>query len=400
MGANLTMNDVMNMSVVKKEKVPSSFRIYLPPATIAGPDVVYQAGKMVKRRGGNRVLIVTDSGIVEAGMALKLEGILKEAGLETTLFSEVESDPPIEVIEKGARVYEEAGCDCLVAIGGGSSIDTAKAIAIKVSQGGDLCEYDVMQGGMGLIKPPLPPLIAIPTTSGTGSEVTSGAVLTDKKRNNLKFVIIHPELAPKATLVDPKLAMSMPPKLTAATGVDALSHCMEGYASNYVPYNPLADAAALYGVKLVGRSLRRACSRGDDIDARFDMCMAAYLGGIAVTKGSGLAHAIGHPLTAWYRIHHGLSVAVPLLCYARINRQKCEEKFREMARMLDGSDDLEEALKRLYGDIGMPLRFRDVGVKEEDIESLVKDIFREPALHMNPLRLEEKHVIQLMKDFY
>jgi len=105
-------------------------------------------------------------------------------------------------------------------------------------------------------------------------------------------------------------------------------------------------------------------------------------------------------LTARYHIHHGLSLAVPLLCYAKINRQKCEEKFREMARMLDGSEDLEEALRRLYGDIGMPLRFRDVGVKEEDIKPLVEDIFREPALHMNPLRLEKKHVIQLIKDFY
>jgi choline dehydrogenase len=311
-----------NLLVVKEEKVSSAIRMYLPPETIAGPDVVYQAGQIVKRRGGTRVLIVTDSGVVETGMALKLEGILKDAGLETRLFSEVEPDPPIEVIEKGARVYEEAGCDCLVAIGGGSSIDTAKAIAVKVSQGGDLRKYDAMRGGIGLIKPPLPPLIAIPTTSGTGSEVTSGAVLTDKKRNNLKFVILHSELAPKVALVDPKLAMSMPPKLTAATGIDALSHCVEGYASNVVPYNPLADAAALYGVKLVGRSLRRACSRGDDIDARFDICMAAYHGGIAVQKGSGLAHAIGHPLTAWYHIHHGLSLAVPLLCYARVNSQK------------------------------------------------------------------------------
>ena len=389
-----------NLLVVKEEKVPSAIRMYLPSATIAGPDVVYRAGQIFKRRGGNRVLIVTDSGIVETGMALKLERILKDAGLETILFSEVEPDPPIEVIGKGARVYEEAGCDCLVAIGGGSSIDTAKAIAVKVSQGGDLRKYDVMRGGIRLIKPPLPLLIAIPTTSGTGSEVTPGAVLTDKKRDNLKFVIVHPELAPKVALMDPKLTMSMPPKLTAATGIDALSHCVEGYASNFTPYNPLADAAALYGVKLVGRSLRRACSRGDDIAARFDMCMAAYLGGIAVVKGSGLAHAIGHPLTAWYHIHHGLSLAVPLLCYARINRQKCEEKFREMARMLDGSDDLEGALRRLYSDIGMPLRFRDVGVKEEDIKPLVEDISREPALHMNPLRLEKKHVIQLMKDFY
>ena len=387
-----------NLSVVKEEKAPSSFRIYLP-ATIAGPDVVYQAGQIIKRRDGNRVLIVTDSGIVETGTALKLEGILKDAGLKTILFSEVEPDPPIEVIEKGARIYEEAGCDCLVAIGGGSSIDTAKAIAVKLSQGGDLRKYDVMRGGFGLIKPPLPLLMAIPTTSGTGSEVTVGAVLTDKERH-VKFAIVHPELAPKVALVDPKLTMSMSSKLTAATGIDALSHCVEGYASDATPYSPIADAVALWGVKMVGRSLRKACSQGANVDARFDMSMAAYHGGIAVMKGSGLAHAIGHPLTAWYHIHHGLSLAVPLLCYARVNREKCEEKFREMARMLDGSDDLEEALKRLYSDIGMPLRFRDIGVKEEHIESLVEDIFREPALYQNPIRLEEKRVIQLMKDFY
>ncbi|MFX1295554.1 MAG: iron-containing alcohol dehydrogenase family protein, partial [Promethearchaeota archaeon] len=334
------------------------------------------------------------------GITLKLEEILKDAGLETMLFSEVEPDPPIEIVEKGAKVYEETKCDCLVAIGGGSSIDTAKVIAVKISQGGNLCKYDMMRGGMRLIKPPLPLLLAIPTTSGTGSEVTAGAVITDKKRNNRKFLIGHPELTPKMALLDPKLTMNMPSKLTAVTGIDALSHCIEGYPCNVVPYQPLADAAALQGIKLAGRSLKKACLHGTDIDARLDMCMVAYFGGISVMRGSGLAHAIGHALSAWYHIPYGLSLTVSLLCYVRINQQKYEEKFHEMAQMLDGSDDLEMALRRLYADIGIPLRFGDIGVKKEDINLLVEDILKEPAIYHNPLRLEKKHLIQLMHDFY
>ncbi|NVM29923.1 MAG: iron-containing alcohol dehydrogenase [Candidatus Helarchaeota archaeon] len=389
-----------NLLIIKEEKVPDSFRIYLPSSILVGPDVVYQAGKMVKRQGGNRVLIVTDPGIVKLGIALKLVKILKDTGLETIQFSEVEPDPSIEVIEKGARIYEEAGCDCLIPIGGGSSIDTAKGIAVKISQGGNLRKYDLMRGGIRLIKPPLPLLMAIPTTSGTGSEVTSGAVVTDKRRKNRKFVIVHPELTPKIALLDPKLTMTMPSKLTAITGIDALSHCIEGYPSKFVPYQPLADAAALQGVRLAGRSLKKACLQGNNIGARLDMCMVAYFGGLSVAKGSGLSHAIGHALSAWYHIPHGLSLAVSLLCYVRINRQKCEAEFHELAQMLDGTDDLEMALRRLYADIGMPLRFRDVGVKKEDIDPLVEDILKEPANYSNPVRLEKKPLIKLMNEFY
>ena len=242
--------------------------------------------------------------------------------------------------------------------------------------------------------------MAIPTTSGTGSEVTSGAVVTDKRRKNRKFVIVHPELTPKIALLDPKLTMTMPSKLTAITGIDALSHCIEGYPSKFVPYQPLADAAALQGVRLAGRSLKKACLQGNNIGARLDMCMVAYFGGLSVAKGSGLSHAIGHALSAWYHIPHGLSLAVSLLCYVRINRQKCEAEFHELAQMLDGTDDLEMALRRLYADIGMPLRFRDVGVKKEDIDPLVEDILKEPANYSNPVRLEKKPLIKLMNEFY
>lgn len=389
-----------NLLNIKEEKIISSFRIYLPSSTFIGPDVIYQAGKRIKEKGGNRVLIVTDSGIVKLGIALKLEEIIKDAGLETIFFSEVKPDPPIEIVEKGADVYERTGCDCLVAIGGGSSIDTAKGIAVKISQGGNLRKYDILRGGMGRIKPPLPLIIAIPTTSGTGSEVTTGAVITDTKHNNRKFFIAHPDLTPKVALLDPKLTLNMPPKLTAITGIDALSHCIEGYACNIMPYQPFVDALALQAIKLARRSLKKACLQGDDIDARRDMCMVAYFGGISVMKGAGLAHIIGHLLTAYYHIPHGLSLTVPLLCYARINREKCEEKFREMAQMLDGSDDLEMALRNLYTNIGMPLRFRDVGLKEEDINSLLEDILKDPVLFYNPLRLEKNHLIELIQDFY
>ncbi|MBU3914707.1 iron-containing alcohol dehydrogenase, partial [bacterium] len=294
-----------HLTMDEDKEPPKKLHIYIPPEIIAGHGVLKKAGPILSEKGGNHPIIITDSGVEATGLVQTLKDILHGEGLKTTIFSDVEQDPPVRVVDKAAELYEKQRCNCIVAFGGGSSIDTAKALAVKVSHGGDLHRYDAAKGGISLIKSPLPFLMAIPTTSGTGSEVTPGSVLTDERVSHRKFFILHKSLIPNVAVIDSAVTLKLPPRMTALTGIDALAHCIEGYATDFALLSPLADASALYGIKLIGKSLRRAYTHGDDMDARFDMGMAACSGGISVVKTSGLAHAIGHTLTSWYHIPHG-----------------------------------------------------------------------------------------------
>jgi 4-hydroxybutyrate dehydrogenase len=306
----------------------------------------------------------------------------------------------VEEIEEMGRIFKTEGCDSLVALGGGSSMDAGKATSLRVSQPGMLEEYGSMVGGAGKIKPPLPPLICIPTTSGTGSEVNSYSVITDGEKNQ-KFIITSNFLVPKLAVVDPELTKTMPSGLTAQTGVDALAHCVEGFVGMAMPYHPYYEALGLYGIKLIGRSLRKAVAHGDDVDARMDMCMAAMNGGLCFTKGLGLGHAIGHVLGSFYHLSHGMGVSVALLCFVRANYKGCQEKFSDLAYALDHSQDLESALTKLYQDIGMPTRFRDLGIKDSDLRRIAFEASMDvPNMVGNPIPPDESRILELLKAFY
>jgi alcohol dehydrogenase len=334
------------------------------------------------------------------GYTDKVQKLLEESGVASVLFSEVRPDPPVEEIEEIGRIFKTESCDSLVALGGGSSMDAGKATSLRVSQPGMLEEYGSMVGGAGKIKPPLPPVICIPTTSGTGSEVNSYSVITDREKNQ-KFMILSNFLVPKLAVIDPELTKTMPPSLTAQTGVDALAHCVEGFVAMAIPYHPYYEALGLYGIKLVGRSLRKAVAQGDDIDARMDMCMAAIYGGLCFTKGLGLGHAIGHVLGSLYHISHGKAVSVALLCFVRGNQKECQEKFSDLAYALDHSHDLESALTKLYEEIDMPTRFRDLGIKDSDLGRIAFEASMDvPNMVGNPVPPTESQILELLKAFY
>ncbi|GAJ13643.1 unnamed protein product, partial [marine sediment metagenome] len=213
--------------------------------------------------------------------------------------------------------------------------------------------------------------------------------------------IVSDLLVPKLAVVDPALCKSMPPRLTAETGIDALAHCIEGYVAMSIPYHPYYEALALYGVKLVGRSLRAAYSNGDDIDARTDMCMAAINGGIAFSKGLGLGHAIGHAIGAHYHLSHGKAVALGLLCFVRANSMACKKQFRDLAWVLGYSEDLEVALVELYNDLKVPMRLRDLGILEIDLEGIAFETSKDVAnLASNPVPMSQRQILKLLKDFY
>lgn len=370
------------------------------PAVLFGAGVVQRLGEQAKGLGIKKVLVVADPVMKKLGRVSEVQEILERSGITSVVFTGVEPDPPVEVVENSAQHYRQQGCDGIITLGGGSSMDTAKATAVRVSQPGVLTEYENMVGGKTKIKPPLPPLICIPTTSGTGSETNQYAVITDKKRS-IKFTVMSDLIVPTLAVIDPLLCMTMPPRVTAETGADALAHCVEGYVGMASAYHPYYEALALYGVKLIGRSLRTAYNNGEDIDARTDMCMAAAFGGIAFTKGLGLGHAIGHVLGAYYYIPHGRACALGLLCFVRANKKVCQKQFLDLGWALDRSDDLEAALLRLFRDLNVPVRFRDIGIAEKDLKRIAFETSTNAVnLAANPVPLSEYQVLQLLKEFY
>jgi len=375
-------------------------RFPIIPSILFGAGVFHGLGERAKGLNMKKALVVSGPTTKRLGRPDEIQGILEMNGIDSAVFAEVESDPPVENIEKAAQFYKEQGCDGIIAVGGGSAMDAAKAIAVGASQPGILTEYENMVGGKAKIKPPVPPVICIPTTSGTGSETNQYAVITDKQRN-IKFTVMSDLMVPKLAVIDPILCKTMPPRITAETGADALAHCIEGYVGMASAYHPYYEALALYGVKLIGRSLRAAYKNGEDIDARTDMAMAAAFGGIAFTKGLGLGHAISHVLGASNHVPHGRGCALGLLCFVRVSKKVCQKQFRDLAWALDASDDLEAALVRLYKDLDIPLRFRDIGIEEEDLGRIAFEASTNAVnLAANPVMVSEHQILELLKEFY
>jgi alcohol dehydrogenase class IV len=370
------------------------------PSILFGPGVFKMLGERAKGLNIKKALVVSGSTTKRLGRPDEIQGMLEMNGIASAVFAEVESDPPVENIEKAAQFYKEQGCDGIIAVGGGSAIDAAKAIAVGISQPGILTEYENLVGGTTKIRPPVPPIICIPTTSGTGSETNQYAVITDKQRN-VKFTVMSDLIVPKLAVIDPVLCKTMPPRVTAETGADALAHCVEGYVGMAAAYHPYYEALALYGVKLIGRSLRAAYNNGEDIDARTDMAMAAAFGGIAFTKGLGLGHAISHVLGAFQHVPHGRGCALGLLCFVRANRKVCQKQFSDLAWALDGSDDLEAALVQLYKDLNIPVRFKDIGIAEKDLGKIAFETSTNAVnLAANPVHLSEHEILELLREFY
>ncbi|MBW6487026.1 MAG: iron-containing alcohol dehydrogenase [Syntrophobacterales bacterium] len=224
------------------------------PDVLLGAGVARNMGQRVRRLNVTKAFLVTDLFLSKSGKVEEIQKILEESGIETVVFPEVEPDPPIELIERAGKLYNESGCNGILRLGGGSSLDTAKTLGLRVTHGGDLREYESLVGGGSKIKPILPPVICIPTTSGTGSEANPCAVLTDKERG-LKFILMSNHLIPKLAVVDPLICKSMPPGLTVESGIDALAHCIEGYVSLATPYHPYFESMALYGVTMARRTL-------------------------------------------------------------------------------------------------------------------------------------------------
>jgi aldehyde:ferredoxin oxidoreductase len=386
-------------SFQEKKKI---WEVRIPPLpeTLFGAGVAGKMGEALQRLKVKKLFIVTDPVMFSLGRADEIRRIVEPRGLETVVFSEVEPDPPIELIERAGRLYTESGCDGILGLGGGSSMDTAKALGLRVTHPGDLREFEGIVGGGGKIKPVLPPIVCLPTTSGTGSEVNPCAVITDQERD-LKLVLMSNHLIPKMAVIDPLFCRSMPPGLTIASGVDALAHCIEGYVSLATPYHPYFESMAVYGVKLIGRSLPRAYQDGEDIAARTDMCMAALYGGLAFLKGLGIGHALTHVLGAHYHLPHGRAAIYGLLCFVRTNRETCKDPFTDLAQMLNRSNDLEESLLSFYEKLDIRISLKAEGIPKEDLEKIAFFTSRD-AVNMatDPTTPSRRRLLELLEAMY
>ncbi|MFO7569089.1 MAG: iron-containing alcohol dehydrogenase [Smithellaceae bacterium] len=375
-------------------------RIPPSPDILMGKDVTRVMGPKIKKLGVTKAFLATDPFMLQSGRAEEVKKILAKSGIETFVFGEVEPDPPIELIERAGRLYKEQGCNGLIGLGGGSSLDTAKCIGLRVSHDGDLREFESIIGGGAKVKDTLPPLILIPTTSGTGSETNPCAVITDKKRD-LKFILWANPLIPKLTVVDPVFTLSMPASLTIESGIDALAHCIEGMCCLADKYHPYYESKAFFGIKLIGRSLLKAVKNPQDIEARMDMCMASMCGGLALLKGLGLGHSISHALGTQHKIPHGRTVIYGLLAFVIANKDLCQEQFRDIAYMINRSQDLEEALRWLYRELDINLSLKDYGLTKNDLKQVAFHASREAVnLASDPSSPSQTKILELLTKMY
>jgi alcohol dehydrogenase class IV len=343
------------------------------------PGAAAETPAVLDRLGVRRPLVITDRGVRAAGLVDRL-------GLPApVIFDSVDPNPSEANALAGLGAYRANGCDGVVAVGGGSPIDCGKCVALLATHPGPLRQYALVEGGLTRIAADKPPVVAVPTTAGTGSEVGRGALVTFA--DGAKLAIISPRLIPQAAVCDPELTLGLPPILTAATGVDAISHCVETFCSP--KFNPVADAIALDGLARAWRHLRRAVEEGSDLAARCEMLMAAIEGGLTFQKGLGAVHALSHPLGGLpgKRLHHGTLNGVFLPHVLRFNRDACPDKLARMADVIGtpgGPEALPAAFETLLRDVGLPTRLRDMGVTREDLAAVLPGVLRDHSTATNP----------------
>jgi 4-hydroxybutyrate dehydrogenase len=372
-----------------------------PTRVVLGEGAAAQCANEAHRLGASRVL-VSDRGVEKAGLLGSIRNALDAAGLPHESALDISSNPLESEVLGAARVYESFDADLLLGVGGGSVLDVAKLIRLAVTHPGPLAQYDDAIGGSAKIAGPLPPMIAIPTTAGTGSEVGRSGVVTIQATNR-KTVIFSPLLLPDVAILDPVMTRTMPAGMTAATGMDALTHCVEAYAS--IGDHPMADAIALGGLRLCHRSLKTATHDGNDLKAREDMLKAAMMGAVAFQKGLGACHSLAHPLSAELGMHHGLANAICLPAVLDFNRVAVPERIAEIARQLGvrGSDEgtlafeCAGAVRALRKSIGLPSDLASQGVQESDLPRLAALAFADPCHQLNPRRCTEDDLLALYK---
>lgn len=379
----------------------------MPPTVITGAGSAGQAGTEVKKMGAKKALIITDKVIVEIGALKSIEDALKENGVSYSVFDDIPTEPTVEYVDKGIKAYRESKCDCLLAVGGGSAIDTAKAVSVMLTNEGEISKYM----GLDKIKNSGVPLIAVPTTAGTGSEVTMFTIITDT-HNDVKMLIGGGLLMPQVAIADPLLTLSMPPALTAATGMDAMCHAIEAYVS--LKANPLSDIFALSAIELLSDFLRAAWANGSNLEAREKVMMASLKAGVAFNNSSvTLVHGMSRPIGANFHVPHGLSNAVLLTTVMEFSLIAKPARYARIAEAMGvntfGLNYLEAAklsvaaVNNLIQDIKIP-SIKDLGIEEAKLidkaPKMAEAAINSGSPGNNPRQVTKEDIVELYKTAY
>ncbi len=365
-----------------------------------GPGALSDLPKIIKSRGLEKGLLVTDQGIESIGLADKLRLYFTDQNIKIFSYSDVVSNPTEQNVIDATNIYKQNGCDFIVALGGGSPIDVGKTIKVTATHDEPLEKLDDSKGGDKFIVNEMPPFFAIPTTAGTGSEVGRSSVITVKSTNK-KTIIFAPKMMPDIAVLDPEVTLLLPKKLTAATGVDAFVHNLEAYLMNV--FHPIADAIAKEGIYKCFKYLPIVVEDGNNVAARGEMLLASAMGATAFQKGLGINHSIAHALSVFYDTHHGLANAAVLVEVMKYNStdEKVNKKLASLGNLLDTENNAESvisAIEKWLIKVGMPTDLKNIGIKEEDINGLEEYAMGDPCKPLNPKPVLAGDVTRIIKN--
>lgn len=366
-----------------------------------GPGAVNSVGPHLKAQGFKRPLVITDRGIAALPLLKTIVDSLTRSGLEVSVYSGVEGNPVMSQLGPGVKAYAGHRADCLVGLGGGAAIDVTKAVALLATHDGPFLDYEDGKPGAKPIGANVPYWVAIPTTSGTGSEVGRSTVISDDK-THAKKIVFSPHLLAKRVFADPELTIGLPAKITAATGMDALTHCIESYLAK--DYHPICDGIALEGLALAAANLERCVTTPKDIEARGSMLLASMMGAIAFQKGLGLTHSCAHALSTVADFHHGLANGVMIDHALAFNAEVSKDRFRTMASRIGLADPSAPVFLRWLTDlkkrIQIPARLGEAGIRKEQLDRLAELAFQDACHPNNPRPVTAKDFSRIFEEAF
>ena len=378
-----------------------SYKFFMPSISLMGADCLKDAGEQVAELGFKKALIVTDKVLGQIGIVKKVTDVLDNKNIEYAIYDETKPNPTVKNVNDGLALLKEKECDFVISLGGGSAHDCAKGIALLATNGGEIKDYE----GVDKSKKPQLPMVGINTTAGTGSEMTLFAIITDEERH-IKMALVDKHLTPIIAVNDPMLMLAMPKSLTAATGMDALTHAVEAYVSTAA--TPITDACAEKAIELISDYLVNAVENGQDVEARDMMAYAEYLAGMAFNNASlGYVHAMAHQLGGFYNLPHGVCNAILLPHVQEYNKATSASRLAKIAKIMggniegltdeQGADLCIDMIKSLSQTVGIPEGLGVLGVKESDFETLATNALNDACSLTNPRKGNLEEVIAIFK---
>ena len=378
-----------------------TYGFYIPTVSLMGIGSAKETGDQVKALGASKALIVTDKGLSAMGVADKIKAQVEASGVQAVIFDGAEPNPTDLNVHDGVKVYNSNGCDAIISLGGGSSHDCAKGIGMVIGNGGHIRDFE----GVNKTSKPMPAFVAINTTAGTASEMTRFCIITNTD-THVKMAIVDWRCTPNVAINDPLLMVGKPAALTAATGMDALTHAVEAYVSTIA--TPITDACAIKAIELIAEFLSKAVANGEDLEARDRMAYAEYLAGMAFNNASlGYVHSMAHQLGGFYNLPHGVCNAILLPAVSQYNLIACPKRFADIAKALgenvDGLSVTEagqkaiDRIRSLSASIGIPTGLKALNVKEEDLKVMAENAKKDACQFTNPRKATLEQVIDMFK---